>query len=872
MDGTMTSVPNDMTPDDPTDDPTDSPAGRLTAGYAHVAGIFDEMMDDGGAIRPHWQAFHDGLGTMSPAEIANGWENAERIIRENGTTYNVYLDSGDSAHPWRMDPIPALISADEWRHIEAGLIQRAKLLNAVVADLYGPQNLLTDGLLPPSLVFGNPNFLRALHGIGIPDNAWLNFIAVDLARAADNRWWVLSDRTQAPSGAGYTLENRVVMGRTLPQMFRDSQVQRLAGFFQALSDHLVAMTRSDDPVIVLMTPGPHNETYFEHAYLARYLGFPLVEGEDLTVRDNRVFLKTLNGLRQVDLIFRRVDSEFCDPLELRTDSLLGVAGLVAAARAGNVIVTNALGSGLVECDALMSFLPGLCENLFGEEQLLPSAATWWCGQDRERDYVLENLDHLVIRPTFSSRTILSDGKDVVVPAQLSPGERDRLVDRINRRGYDFIGQEILPLSTTPSWQDGALHPSPMALRAYICADGDGYRVLPGGLTRTADRIDAHAISMQQGDASKDTWVLWDEPVSTFSRLAAPDHVLALRRSGSNMPSRVADNLFWLGRYAERMENTARLMRSLVLRLAGEAGAGDDPQTLQRLMTILVDLGYVRQRAARRAVAAGIRAVEREVTNLIFDHRSTTGLLSLMGDLQRTAALVRDRLSGDAWRLLNNLHGVTERHATGQTLDVDDALALLNAMVEELAAFSGMQMENMTRSTGWRLLDIGRRIERAGHMAKLVRELAVEGEPETEGGLDLLLELGDSTMTYRTRYLSAAQLPATLDLLVTDETNPRSIAFQAAVLRDHIAALPRDAELASLTRQEHLVEAIASALKLADIYDLCAARTKRGKRARLDGFLNDIQDQCIELSDTLARTYFSHAMTVRSGGVSGGGVQ
>ena len=865
----MTSAPHDMTPDTPTDYPAGDFACRLMGGYGKVAGVYDEMMDESGAIRPHWQSFLGGLGAMSPLEIENGWDNAERIIQENGTTYNVYQDAGDGAHPWRMDPIPALISANEWRHIEAGLIQRAKLLNAVVADLYGPQRLLTEGLLPASLVFGNPNFLRALHGIDIPDNAWLNFIAVDLARAADNKWWVLSDRTQAPSGAGYTLENRVVMGRTLPQIFRDSQVQRLAGFFQTLSDNLVAMTGSEDPVIVLMTPGPHNETYFEHAYLARYLGFPLVEGEDLTVRDNKVFLKTLNGLRQVDLIFRRVDSEFCDPLELRTDSLLGVAGLVAAARGGNVIVTNALGSGLVECDALMSFLPGLCKHLFGEERILPSAATWWCGQDRERDYVLANLDHLVIRPTFSNRTILTAGVDAIVPAQLSSEERGRLIDRINRRGYDFIGQEILPLSTTPSWRDHALHPSPMVLRAYICADGDGYRVLPGGLTRTADSIDAHAISMQQGDASKDTWVLWDEPVSTFSRLAGADHVLALQRSGSNMPSRVADNLFWLGRYAERTENTARLMRSLVLRLTGEAGAGDDPQTLQRLMAILVDLGYVRRRTARSAVAAGIQAVEREVTNLIFDHRSTTGLLSLMSDLQRTAALVRDRLSGDAWRLLNNLYGVTERHAQGHILDVDVALALLSKIVEELAAFSGMQMENMTRSTGWRLLDIGRRIERAGHMSRLVRELAVNGEPETEGGLDLLLELGDSTMTYRTRYLSAMQLPAALDLLVIDDTNPRSIAFQAAVLKDHISALPRDSELAVLPRQEHLVEAISSQLKLLDIYELCGVRTQRGKRSNLDGFMRQIQAQCSELSDTLARSYFSHAMTVRSGSMSGG---
>jgi uncharacterized alpha-E superfamily protein len=427
----------------------------------------------------------------------------------------------------------------------------------------------------------------------------------------------------------------------------------------------------------------------------------------------------------------------------------------------------------------------------------------------------------------------------------------------------------LPRSTVPAWVDGSLQPSPMSLRVFVCADGDGFRVMPGGLTRISDTVDAHAITMQQGDGSKDTWVLWDEPVSTFSRLASPDHVVALRRSGRNLPSRVADNLFWLGRYAERTEGTVRLMRSLILRLAGEAGTGDDPQTLRRLMNILVDLGYVSQRQGRKAVAGGIDAVERQVASLIFDSRSRAGLLPLIGDLKRTAGLVRDRLSGDAWRLLNNLLVETEIHAQRADLDIDDALALLNAMLGHLAAFGGMQMENMTRSIGWRLLDTGRRIERAGHMARLLRELAVHGEPESEGALDLLLELGDSTMTYRTRYLSTVQLPVVLDLLLSDDTNPRSIAFQAEVLKQHIAVLPRDAEQAILPRQEYLVESISSELRLVDIYKLSAQQSRRGTRTDLDNLLKKLQAECLELSDILARSYFSHAMTVRSG-VSGGG--
>lgn len=844
-------------------------AAGLTAGYGPIPGIYDEMTDDGGATRAHWQAFLDALGGMQATELYDCWDTAQRLIRENGTTYNVYDDSENIARPWRMDPIPLLVDAAEWRHLEAALIQRARLLNAIVGDIYGPQQLLRDGKLPPALVFGNPAFLRPLHGVQMPGGTHLHFVAFDLARGQDHKWWVLSDRTQAPSGAGYALENRIVMARTLPAIYRDQQVQRLAGFFQALSDNLVALTRKDNPLIVLLTPGPRNETYFEHAYLARYLGFPLVEGADLTVRDNRVYLKTLNGLKQVDLIFRRVDGEFCDPLELRTDSLLGVAGLVAAARAGNVVVANTPGSGIVESDALMSFLPGLCRTLFGEELAMPSLASWWCGQERERGYVLDNLDDLILRPTFSNRSIIANRAGAILPRSLPEDERAALIARMQRRPYAYFAQEDIRLSSAPSWRDDGLHPSPLVLRIYACADGDTYRIMPGGLSRTADNPDVQAVSMQQGDASKDTWVLSDTPVSTFSRLSSPDQDVMLRRSGSDLPSRVADNLFWLGRYAQRTEDTVRLMRSLILRLAGEAGAGDDPETLKRLLGILVDLGYLRPRTARRAAAGGIQAVERELAILLFDPQRTSGLLDLLSNLRRTASLVRERLSMDSWRILNGVHELATSHVARERLDMDDALALLNHILELLAGFSGMQMENMTRSIGWRLLDIGRRVERAAHMARLIRDMAVDGDPAAEGKLDLLLELGDSSMTYRTRYLSTVQLPAVVDLLLADDTNPRSVAFQVAVLADHVEALPRDREDAVLSREQYLVETMRSDLKLLDVQWLCREANRRGRRTALDQLLQRTEERVLQLSDALARSYFSHVLPTRS--ASAGGV-
>ena len=826
------------------------------------------MLDPVSGIRPHWRHFLDGLNQMPGGEVEHAWQTAQRLIHENGVTYNVYEEAAAGTRPWRLDPVPLLIGAEEWRALEAGIVQRARLLNAVAGDLYGEQNLIRDGRIPPALAFENPNFLRPLHGVKLPGDTHLHFIAVDLARAADNKWWVLGDRTQAPSGAGYALENRVVMRRAVSSLYRNAPVQYLASFFQAFSDHLVAQTGTEDPLIVLLTPGPWNETYFEHAYLARYLGIPLVEGADLTVRDNKVYLKTLNGLRQVNLILRRIDADFCDPLELRTESLLGVAGLVAAVREGNVVVANSLGSAIVECEAMMSFLPGLCRHIFDEDLLLPSAATWWCGQGVEQRYVLDNLEKLVVRNTFSNRSIFGAQRGVMLPAQMSAEEREALAARIRARGRDFTAQEILPLSTAPTWQNGALQPSPMVLRVYVCADGDGYRVMPGGLTRISDFANAHAVSMQQGDASKDTWVLSDSPVNTFSRLAATDNMLVLRRSGSDLPSRVADNLFWLGRYAERTESTVRLMRSMVRRLAGETGALDDTAIMARLVRILSGLGYLNKRLARRRIAGGTAAMERELGNILFDRTQSQGLLGLLKNLNRTASLVRDRLSIDAWQILDAPRGVAARYESLAPLDVDDALAFLNEMLRLLAAFNGMQMENMTRSIGWRLLDVGRRIERCENTAKLIRELAVNGEPTEDGSLDLLLELGDSSMTYRTRYLATVQLPAVLDLLILDETNPRSLAFQLDALADHLSELPRERDLAVLPRQNYLVEDMRSAIRLSDVFELADRRDARGKRVQLDKFLMAQQDKAAALSNALAQNYFIHVMAVRTTAAAG----
>src|ERR1700691_600578 len=548
----------------------------LTADYRQAPGVYDEMCVESGVLRPHWDRYIASLSSLGGKELAHRWQIARQRIRENGVSYNVYGDPLGTDRPWSLDAIPMLIPDEEWSYLEAGLIQRARLLNTILADLYGPQKLLLNGDLPAALVFGNPAFWHACHDVPVPGATYLHLLAVDLARSPDGQWWVISDRTQAPSGAGYSLENRIVMAETFPDLFREFRVKRLASFFRSFRDTLLRLSpvTRDNPRVVLLTPGPFNETYFEHSYLARYLGFTLVQGGDLTVRDSRVFLKTLEGLKQVDVILRRLDDSFCDPIELRSDSYLGVAGLVEAVRAGNVAVANALGSGLIETSAFMPFLPGLCRRMLGEDMKLPAAATWWCGQPRALRYVLDHLDNLVIKPAFPSK-----GMEPVFGGKLSADGRSRLIERMKDNPHEYAGQELLSLSTAPVWsEENGLTPRRVVLRVFLAAEGDSWIVIPGGLARASSSIDTPVVSMQRGGGSKDTWVLSDGPVDTFSLQTPRDlPVTLIRGSISELPSRAADHIFWLGRYAERSEHLARMLRCILVRLTHESGMAPESE-------------------------------------------------------------------------------------------------------------------------------------------------------------------------------------------------------------------------------------------------------------------------------------------------------
>ncbi|MGO9632198.1 MAG: circularly permuted type 2 ATP-grasp protein [Xanthobacteraceae bacterium] len=803
----------------------------FVADYRPLPGIFDEMMDADGRVRAHWRPFLGMLAALGPEEINRRFAAADRYLRSSGVFYRVYEDAAGIERPWPLSHVPLIIDPTEWRDLEAGLIQRAVLLEAVLADAYGPSQLCRDGRLPAALIAGNPEFLRPLVGVAPPGGTHLRFYAVDIARGADGRWWVLGDRAQAPSGAGYAIENRLALSRAIPGIYRSTRVERVAPFFQAFQAELAALSRQDDAHICVLTPGPMSETYFEHAYLARYLGFLLVEGEDLSVRDDGVFVRTVSGLQRTEVLLRRIDADFADPLELNAASRLGAPGLLQAVRDGKIVMVNALGAGLVEARAIMAFLPALSRVILGSDLAIPNVATWWLGQADIREQMIENLDSVVIAAAFESHVDGHSGREVL-GAKLGDAEREALVRSIRNRGVDYAAQEAVTLSSMPVWRDGRLQPRPFTLRLYLAKVADRWQVMSGGFVRIADDAETRAVSLQRGAATADAWVLARGPVAETTLLPAPERIEVQRASGL-LPSRAADNLFWVGRYVERAETTLRLVRALMNRVA-EADESMAP-VIAALTSLLEAWGAVPDEigsvpatfVARAALAAS----------------DLPGSLPALTNAARSAAsVIRDRFSPDAWRAINDLATMI---AMPLTLGPAESAIIerVEAALRIIASLSGLAQENMTRLAGWHFLELGRRIERGVLTGRLARTFALPGAPE--GGLDVLLELADSQITYRQRYVMVAASAPVIDLVILDPNNPRSMAFQLDRIEAHLSALPRRSAAGRLSPVQQIAAAIATRLRTIEAGTMDEA------------LILDAEQSLMKLSDAITTSYLTN---------------
>lgn len=879
-------------PDGPAQDQASLFGDAGDLGYAHAHGprVYDEVATGNGRLRQHWQPLLARLSPLNSREMAERFEESNRLLRQNDVTYTIYDDPQSAERLWPLDVLPLLIPAEEWRVIEAGAIQRAKLLNALLADIYGPQDMIAEGILPPALIEANPGFLRACHNAAPQGGTYLHLSAIDLARGPDGLWRVLADRTEAPSGAGYALENRSVIGRVLADCIDAAHVEPLTPFFTRLREGLIALAPGNrlaagkPPRIVLLTPGPFNETYFEHLYLAGHLGITLVEGADLTVRERRVYIKTVSALEPVDVILRRVDDNFCDPLDLFPDSALGVAGLIEAVRARNVTVANAIGSGVLQAMAFKPFLPVLARRLLGEELLLPDVASWWCGGEDACAHVLAHLDSLVVKSAFPM-----PGMQPVFGAELSATEREALARRIEADPIGFVGQERVPLSNAPIWQEGHIEPRPISLRIYVAAGPDGFTVMPGGLTRTSRSGASPIVSMQSGGGSKDTWVLdAAKPRSAGLRatrtnvIALPDAAARLGSASTNeLPSRSADGLFWMGRYAERTDGAVRLLRTIVTGLTDPA-RGWTMADAEPLLNLAARLQLIPWVEPAEIPASGVISL---IRNTLADQTHPNGIPAHLARLAGTAGSVRDRLPLDCWRAVTNL-GRPPR-VTGMRATPVQIVLRLDELVMLGTSLVGSIDESMPRNDSWRFLEIGRRLERAMHLVAVLRNMS--GVPSDQDDdirfVSERRQLQAIVALIGTRILASAQGGGALDRRVTIEAvltnreNPRSLVYQLSRLASLLGDLPRPtasdgtADALVARAREHV--ATATALLPECIDEACLALPHRptgpGKAVNEQAEGNDslrvaflpLDNVLPEISNLLSRAYFTHAFARRA---------
>ena len=832
------------------------------------------------SLSTDWSRFFNFLGGDGFDDLNHRSTNLQRQIRDNGVTYNVYADANGPQRPWSLDLFPLILSAQDWAQIATGVQPRAQLLERIMADIYGPQQLLSLGLLPAALVQGHPGYLRAMHGALPAGGAFLHIAAFDLARGPDGRWWVVSQRTQAPSGLGYLLENRLAISRLFPEAFRELKVQRLAASYKALVDGMKAASpaqrRGEESRIVLLTPGPFNETYFEHAYLARYLGLTLVEGSDLLVRDDKLYLKTLQGLEPVHGVLKRLDDEFLDPLELRSDSTLGVPGLLQAIRAGNVVVANAPGSAFLESSALLGFLPALSRHLLNQPLALPSLASWWCGEQAALQAVLPHLKDCVIKSTYPG----SDAESAIVQT-LSARELDEWAGRLVRRGEDYTVQAYLPLSQTPTWQGQRIAPRSTMLRVFAVADGTGaWQVLPGGLARLAGVNDKIA-SMQQGGSSADVWVVSSSaPVAhkasssaasaapAGAELGAPTRASARSLHKPPVTSRAAENLFWLGRYTERTENAIRMAQVTLQALNGEDQSS--PPLLAWLSELAVKNGLVLDSVP--AATQARRVFERSLIASLADTEQGASVGYSLRALKGAASAVRERLSQEQWHVIIRAEAdffarcqafSGPQHPASEALEYSsvEALSALESASGFLAAMTGAQTDRMSRDDGWRLLSTGRHIERLNTLAASLILGFETGAVHDEGGFGAMLALFDSTITFHAQYQQQRDVPALLELLVLDRDNPRSLGWVAQTLRGRLARLAENTVGAPQPVPD-LTHALPDPGSW-QLDDLCSPAPGAPQDQRYAGLLAQLEQCCsaaFELSDALSRRYFSHAAT------------
>jgi uncharacterized circularly permuted ATP-grasp superfamily protein/uncharacterized alpha-E superfamily protein len=836
-----------------------APAERdhLFGAYSPDRRTFDEFRDQTGDAKAAWTQFANRIHELGREGLENSWKRGETMLRENGIAYNLLVGGPETERRWNLDPLPFLIYQDEWEHLAKGVVQRAQLLNRVLHDCYGPQTLLTSGILPAPLLFSQPNFNRSLCDIPKPNKPLLSLYAVDVARGPDGSWKVIADRTESPNGIGFALENRIVITNVFSETSKRLNIIRLASFFQNFNATLRSLTSSaiDSPKVVMLSPGAGDRAFFEDAFLARYLGITLAIGSELTVRNDRLFLKTVRGLQRVHVLIRRVCENDIDPLETPSSSHLGVPGLMQAMRAGNVVVVNPPGTGIVEAPALLPYLPAMARHFLGQDLLLPSIETEWNHSVGTSSSLLDS-GNAVVKSAFT-RNLFTP----TLTRHLTKDQLGALRQEIWNNPAAYVIQREMPFSTAPVWTGDSIEARPVAIRLFLFADGDTYKVLPGGLVRAASQADTlPGLSLRENTSSKDLWVIGSVDRAPQLQTTNLPAGIAIRRNSGTLSSQAADNMLWLGRYSERAEFATRTLLEIV-QIATEEQESSELAEIPPLLATLSKLDYIDSTKLDRFTnsPAGRKLLLEELSAIFFKSASPrpTNLDSVPNNIRRLrdlASISRDRLSNETWRIIQSLDQRVSMPAPRRLVAFREPM---QEVILLQSAFNGTCRENITRSESWRFLNIGRRLERCSWLLTMVEEILRLYPSPPSAVLDSALSIIDCTMTYRFRYQGAPQPLPALDLILFDPVNPRGLVYQLADLQQSFAELPAP-ENDRVLRAPHRTILKAINFLQTEILNTDDVFSEAMKLKELQQFISNLRAELPSIYEQLSWEFFTHA--------------
>jgi len=838
--------------------------------YKEKINSYDEVLDQNGQVKPYWQGLFDTLESLGIEELELRNQEIIKKLKENGVTYNIYDSNKESNRAWKLDPIPFLIHESEWKTIEEGLKQRARLLDLILKDLYGPQLLIKNAIIPAELVFDNSGFLLPCFDIKQKSNKQLLNYAVDLARGPDGKMWLLDNRTQSPSGAGYALENRIVMSKVIPELNKKTYRKRLSPYFSQLQQTVDTLGNNvnENPNVVFLTPGPGNETYFEHVYLSSYLGYTLVQGNDLLVRDGFVWLKSIDQLERVDVIIKRLDDTWCDPLELRRDSLLGIPGLLQVIRLGNIAVVNPPGTSILENYGLMAFMQNACKFLLNEPLLMPSVATWWCGQTKELNFVLANLPKLIIKKTNRKQGFRSIYGRLLNIEQLANLKNDIL-----KSPKDFVAQEEVSLSTTPSFIDGIIEPRFAALRAFLIADGEDYKVMQGGLTRSSAVKGKFEISNQLGGISKDTWIISDTPTEYQEKSVE-------RKNNNNqlknsLTSRNAENLFWLGRLCERTMALRSFLKIILNRLNENVikHGNKQPDFLVVLLKSLTHLtqtypGFVGKEPKEGEEFNNEAIFEDPIVELLLLINDSTKPGSVVYNLQsllNTINQVSEKWNHDTRRIINLVEDSLFALTKTNTNNINSVNHGLDKLHIRLFSFYGNIYETLPRDTGFYLLETGKNVERILSLISVFRSTFNFKKKEEEEVvlMEAILENHHLLAQYRNIYKSHLSLKAVINMVFLEKNLPYTLSYLLDTLSYYLSRLPKPNDPHRLSIAEKSALEASTIVKLIDAENLLQVDDETQFRPELDETLSKVFELICNVSNNLSSLYFNHSVMQHS---------